>query len=775
MAIGAGGGARRSGLAAAPLLEAKTSDGMLLAGISSCVIGERRCGMPSSRRGGEGGDARECASSNGFLELDSTLKVRARPSSPPRTTPLPVSVHCHWALCMNMAITTTAATNGVTDLSRSLHFHPAATAGSAARRGVAPVWLEAGAVHAGDGTICLTFCALHRVRGRQIMLDTQSCLVYAPPEDGAQPCPQLESALAEVNAAALAELGGTPPGVVTTIARLIKRLQAPALFAALWPPPSLTPPIVPPPSDAPFSRAAVVRSVLALANHPLVVASAPLAVDEAPRVTDVLAGLSLHVGLFLTAAYTLRRQVVCSPLPAWMLAETGGGSGGGGGGSSSSAGHTHQSASTSVIGSMRQINERAVEAALGGMPRLALPPSTATGGGSVTSSLEALFSRTPEASLYLLYYQLVLAPSHLVRERRGVLPTAVAAAAVEAPAGATTAPLGVSFLVIHGPWPESWVSTLTPPQRSEVTVASLLHAATAAVDDLPPPGPAAPPCLPLWDAAAEAKHGTYGTASGAPTPLFHGTPPENAYSILSNGLRSLSGTRHESSGAVFGDGVYFSADRFVCRQFARVAGTTWGLMGDLFSVGATSTAAAPSSTPAPRSSAGGGGGCTAPTQPVTFSTLFECEVIAAPTNTIAPALAHGSPPVRMTNGYTSLPPFGYVVVGDPSLVRITRLHLERTPWVAGGRAGAAAPPTRASAADGGGGGVGAGVAMNDGGVRGGEAAALRPHGWHAFLAGGDGEARRQLAAQLRNGLLGQVLRIILVAVAAWVVARQTRF
>ena len=51
--------------------------------------------------------------------------------------------------------------------------------------------------------------------------------------------------------------------------------------------------------------------------------------------------------------------------------------------------------------------------------------------------------------------------------------------------------------------------------------------------------------------------------------VYHGSPLANWHSILHRGLQNHSGTKHQSSGALFGQGVYFSDDLRVARNFSR--------------------------------------------------------------------------------------------------------------------------------------------------------------------------------------------------------------
>ena len=67
--------------------------------------------------------------------------------------------------------------------------------------------------------------------------------------------------------------------------------------------------------------------------------------------------------------------------------------------------------------------------------------------------------------------------------------------------------------------------------------------------------------------ALSERHGTcYG---------FHGSPPTNFFSIVSLGLRGLSGTKGMRNGAVFGDGVYVASKCEVARNFGGWGVPVW--------------------------------------------------------------------------------------------------------------------------------------------------------------------------------------------------------
>ncbi|OQR94582.1 hypothetical protein ACHHYP_01105 [Achlya hypogyna] len=63
-----------------------------------------------------------------------------------------------------------------------------------------------------------------------------------------------------------------------------------------------------------------------------------------------------------------------------------------------------------------------------------------------------------------------------------------------------------------------------------------------------------------WFDRAAAEHGS--------TMCYHGSKMVHFHSILQNGLQVMSGTRHMSSGNVFGDGIYFAQSPQVAMNFA---------------------------------------------------------------------------------------------------------------------------------------------------------------------------------------------------------------
>ena len=52
--------------------------------------------------------------------------------------------------------------------------------------------------------------------------------------------------------------------------------------------------------------------------------------------------------------------------------------------------------------------------------------------------------------------------------------------------------------------------------------------------------------------------------------MFHGSGPENWYSILRNGLRILSNTKYMTAGAAHGSGIYVASNVNIHSKFSSV-------------------------------------------------------------------------------------------------------------------------------------------------------------------------------------------------------------
>ena len=191
----------------------------------------------------------------------------------------------------------------------------------------------------------------------------------------------------------------------------------------------------------------------------------------------------------------------------------------------------------------------------------------------------------------------------------------------------------------------------------------------------PPPPRGACGSLPLWEASDAAAHGAYGATRAPPLRLFHGSSTDAAYAILHFGLRSLSGTRHEASGAIFGAGVYLTGAVAVAREFAARRGAAWGGY-------ACTEAGAGVGGQAGREAQGSGAAAAPPAdRPTTLRPIFEAEVIRAPSVAYIKEGRSVAPPVG------GVPPEGcYVVVPNASHLCIVGLHIV-SEWEGGGGAG----------------------------------------------------------------------------------------
>ena len=353
-----------------------------------------------------------------------------------------------------------------------------------------------------------------------------------------------------------------------------------------------------------------------------------------------LEGLALALSLLVCAKGCAKAALICRPLPPWLMAAASGG-GGGGGGSSSGGGGDGPFAQQS------EADLGALGAAVAGLPRAA----------ALAAAWPACLRALPPDALLLLHWLACLAPVHLVR-----------AAAPRAP-GVTA-----SFLALHGP------PCATAAQRG------------------------APGSLPLWAAGEARALGALGASRHPPHRLFHGSSTDSAYAILHFGLRSLSGTRHESSGAIFGAGVYLTGALGVAREFAARRGGAWGGYA-CSSAGLGGGAAAGASAGAGSGGSGSGSGSggafspllpapTTSTNATTLRAIFEVELIRAPSVSY---ILEGKR-VAAGGGEWLPPAAAYIVVPNAAHLHITELHIVSDAVGEGGAAAAASAAAAAPAA-----------------------------------------------------------------------------
>jgi hypothetical protein len=116
-----------------------------------------------------------------------------------------------------------------------------------------------------------------------------------------------------------------------------------------------------------------------------------------------------------------------------------------------------------------------------------------------------------------------------------------------------------------------------------------------------------------------------------------------------NGLRSLSNTRYESSGSIFGDGIYTTNSREVASQFAKVNGMMWGGILTLLQPQLHTSTIPPAKIPC------------------TYSTIVQLDAIAHPDNVVT---KNG---VQLHGVGHDIAPSCYVVVKNPSHLQIKKL------------------------------------------------------------------------------------------------------
>lgn len=275
-----------------------------------------------------------------------------------------------------------------------------------------------------------------------------------------------------------------------------------------------------------------------LINHPALATAR----NDRERGMCIADGLALQSSLLSTALFNLRRTLICKPVPHWL---TGGcnfaGSRDGTFGSTPNSSDP-RSPIAAIASSRMDVSSphsAAVDVDAAGLDR------AIAGLGSIRNlvnkcgkfDLQVLSSLSID-SLLLLYFLLALAPMRLIRLPS---PTVSGAAA--------------SFCVVHGAVVSSCYSADAAAASSPANRHSTLCG----------------PALPLWDKDALRQYGRY----PGNVRWFHGTATDNAYAALNFGLRSLSGTRHQSSGDMYGTGVYVTNSVSVAQNFAKKTGSSW--------------------------------------------------------------------------------------------------------------------------------------------------------------------------------------------------------
>jgi hypothetical protein len=222
-------------------------------------------------------------------------------------------------------------------------------------------------------------------------------------------------------------------------------------------------------------------------------------------------GLGGMLTLLAAANHSSRAPLVCRPAPHWLTRTSGGKKGGGSGGGA-------------LDSPAEDVNLTEIDEALRGIPYTrVIAAHAALGEVDLTLWLSTTWSFP---SLALVYWLLCLAP---VRLEKTETPQIQGAAATFILRRRTLLSSSSALLKDHG------------NDEGET----------------------------LWDSRTAAQHGVLQTT------LFHGTATENAFCMLGLGPRVLSNTRHESSGSLFGEGVYLTGDIAVALTFAERRGVGW--------------------------------------------------------------------------------------------------------------------------------------------------------------------------------------------------------
>jgi len=355
------------------------------------------------------------------------------------------------------------------------------------------------------------------------------------------------------------------------------------------------------------------------------------------RLSAVLDGLALSISLIVTAFNNSRRTVVAKPLPFWLSTMSTMSSAVNGGLSSHTYNRSGSNNSSEEFdggnaphAQVFDFNADVLEKSINGLCPLPDLFVIDASRNKIEYNNERL-SQLSLDSVLLLYWLLCLAPTHLVRLPR---PSAEGAAA--------------SYSVLHG------FRDLHVPFNEDDTV--------------------------LWDESAFRTHGRYrmstSTSSSQLSPAafssnnhkmpssprwFHGTAGTNAHCILSFGLRTLSGTRHESTGGMYGDGIYLSNSLSVARNFSKAVGVDWSG----FSLPNGGVAASQLSTSSANNNSRN-------TSESSLLVVFEVDLIAAPGNKI---MVEGRDIREEAEQRGIAQNAGYVVVPDASHLWISTLHL----------------------------------------------------------------------------------------------------
>jgi hypothetical protein len=373
-----------------------------------------------------------------------------------------------------------------------------------------------------------------------------------------------------------------------------------------------------PPSSLCSHRAVVMQQLLsetvegmrAIAEYPDL--GAPLFQAARSPYVGVMNGLYATLMLMSNAIRNVRSPIVCCPLPPWLyekciqqhlssevqhaadrcmlrqLSDEG---------ALGSPVAARQTLTSPLNASSLEWNAPLLDKLIQSFPAPAQAFSLDNGTQMTAQSITAFLRALPAETLALLHWLVVMAPVRLVRVNRNDVPGAL------------------SFALVPGPHP----------------VSSAGHQQ-----------------IKSW----ELLNGEYMDATNVHERWYHGTSSENLYSTCHFGLRVMSGTRFEKTGAMYGSGVYCVNDARVAAGFAKPTGTCMAQHGLSHDWTARSDFSA----------------CTLRPSPMPYLGVFEMRIAIHPDNKI---IKDGKP---VPEGAPA-PPCSYLVVPHARSIQSTFLHL----------------------------------------------------------------------------------------------------
>lgn len=319
------------------------------------------------------------------------------------------------------------------DSALRLHLHHLPANFAWIRRAKQRTWLEAAWYNQRDSTLNLRYCCIWSPYLASVCVDCQTGIVYTADESSLSIAQALEElTLSFTTQSSLPLL----PAVIASVSKTIDRLAA-----DIWPERLVS---VETCQRTPIEQC-IREAVRALSRFPPV--SQPVPRDHAASL--VLDGVAMTISLLTGALHSVRRPVICKPVPHWVM------HGYGGEGTLTGSAAFGSDEVSSPHAQNVDFDANKLAEALSGLPtdlHSLLSPE-----GDVDSAALAML---PAPSLLLLYWLLCCAPMHLVRYQH-------------AQVGADA-----SFHVVYGCW--SPVSSHEPPTDA-----------------------------PLWSVSQAFKHGTY--------------------------------------------------------------------------------------------------------------------------------------------------------------------------------------------------------------------------------------------------------------------------